>query len=436
MDSNEIGNIVLTLCVLLALVHSFAYIFEKLKQPRLVGEILSGIVLGPFIFGYFFPDLAQRLFGITNQIGNKTDTVLNFLYWIGLFLLMFLSGAETRRLMARENQKETIWLFSVGVIIPFALILFFGHNQIALPLEKIIGSTKSTESALLVLAIAVTVTSIPVISRIFMDLKIIHTRFASLILGFAVLEDIILWAALAVATSIGVQATTEKNLINNIATHITITFIYMGIGLTFAPRILQRLHNRRWNLLIKASPVGYLFFILFIYAAIASLFDVNLVFAAFLAGFGVVGGITGDGRSRFALPLEAIANVAKGVFIPIYFSLVGFKLVFGPEFDFSLLVSFFLLSSLIAVLFFSLASYLAGFRGLDIINLSITKNARGGPGIVLASVAYEAGIINGAFYTTLVLTAVFTSQIAGIWLRFVLSKSWPLLTKKPKLANE
>lgn len=61
-------------------------------------------------------------------------------------------------------------------------------------------------------------------------------------------------------------------------------------------------------------------------------------------------------------------------------------------------------------------------------NLAITTNARGGPGIVLASVAFDAGIISAAFYTTLVLTAIFTSQAAGLWLRFVLSRGWPLLS--------
>jgi Kef-type K+ transport system membrane component KefB len=76
----------------------------------------------------------------------------------------------------------------------------------------------------------------------------------------------------------------------------------------------------------------------------------------------------------------------------------------------------------------SLAGRIAGFRGLDLLNLAITTNARGGPGIVLASVAYDAGIISSQFYTTLVVAAVVTSQIAGAWLDYVLRKGWPLLT--------
>jgi Kef-type K+ transport system membrane component KefB len=68
---------------------------------------------------------------------------------------------------------------------------------------------------------------------------------------------------------------------------------------------------------------------------------------------------------------------------------------------------------------------------MDIFNIAFTMNARGGPGIVLASVAYDAGIINAAFYTTLVLSAVVTSQFAGAWLRFILMKGWPLLSTNP-----
>jgi Kef-type K+ transport system membrane component KefB len=84
-------------------------------------------------------------------------------------------------------------------------------------------------------------------------------------------------------------------------------------------------------------------------------------------------------------------------------------------------------TSIVKVFSVSLAARFAGFRGLDLVNLAITTNARGGPGIVLASVAFDAGIISSKFYTTLVVAAVLTSQIAGAWLDYVLRKGWPLL---------
>ena len=74
---------------------------------------------------------------------------------------------------------------------------------------------------------------------------------------------------------------------------------------------------------------------------------------------------------------------------------------------------------------------MAGFRGLDVLNLAVATNARGGPGIVLASVAYDAGIVNAQAFTTLVLLAILTSQAAGAWLEFVLRRGWPLLSPVP-----
>lgn len=431
MSSAEIGAMALTLSLFIGLVHSLGYLFEKFKQPRLVGEILAGVILGPYVFGELCPDIFIKIFGDQAQSGNnKIEIVLNFIYWIGLFLLMFISGSETRRLMGKENQKETAWMLGVGTPTPFLIVLILGLTSI-IPLNMITGSAGQEMSALLVLAIAVSVTSIPVISRIFYDLGILQTRFASLILGSAVLEDIILWAVLAVATSLVQTASTaQEHIVREITSHVGATLLFMAVGLFFAPLILRKLNHLRFNILIKASTRGYIFVILFLYIALASILDVNLVFAAFLAGFGIVGGIKGLERERFAESIDSIAKVSFSFFTPVYFAIVGHKLTLGRDFSLNMFLIFLMSSSILSLLANGLAARLAGFRKRDIVNLAVTTNARGGPGIVLASVAYEAGIINAPFYTTLVLTAIVTSQIAGAWLRFVLSKGWPLLSEK------
>jgi Kef-type K+ transport system membrane component KefB len=203
------------------------------------------------------------------------------------------------------------------------------------------------------------------------------------------------------------------------------------VAMVVAPPLLTRLTKARWNVIQRSSPVGFLLLVLFVYCAIASAVGVNIQFAALLAGFGVVGGISGKERLRVAAPLDAISKVSFAVFVPIYFGIIGYRLVFGREFSMTILLGFFIGSSLIAMATSALAAKLAGFKGLDLANIALTTNARGGPGIVLASVAYDAGLINAAFFTTLVLTAVFTSQLAGAWLRIVLKKGWPLLSTNP-----
>lgn len=430
MTTEEIGALALALGIFITLVHSLGYIAEKLKQPKLIGEILAGALLGPHFLGAYFPEISNNILGDMSLPTNKISIILNFIYWIGLFLLMFISGTETRKLLGKENQKETAWMLGVGTPTPFLIIMFLGLSSL-IPLHHITGTAGQEMSALLILAIAVSVTSIPVISRIFYDLGILQTRFASLILGAAVLEDIILWAVLAVATSLVQTSQLAQNLIlQEITQHVGVTLLYMLTGLFIAPLLLKRLNQLKFNILLKASSRGYVLVVLFLYIALASAMGVNLVFAAFLAGFGLIGGIKGSERERFAEPLDTIAKIAFAFFTPVYFALVGLKLSLGDDLSLPMIVIFLFGSSTLSLLANGMAARLAGFRKRDIINLAVTTNARGGPGIVLASVAYEAGIINAAFYTTLVITAIVTSQMAGAWLRFVLSKGWPLLSER------
>lgn len=432
MSSAEIGIVLLSLGLLLATTHLAGYVFVRLRQPRLVGEILAGILIGPYVLGRLAPGFFSALFG-TPAEASTVSVVLGFVYWFGLILLMFISGSQVRRVLAHENRRETAWILGVGTPLPFFLVLFLGLSSILPVDDSLVGSAGQKTSVLLILSIAVAVTSIPVISRIFYDLRILHTRFASLILGAAVLEDILLWAVLAVATAIaGTAAIADEGVISAVSSEIAVTVTYTAVGLFITPYLLKKAHAARWNLFVRSSPLGYVILILFFYTAVASLLNVNLVFAAFLAGFGVVGGMAGTERERFSGVLGAIEHFSTSTFIPLYFALVGYRLVFGAEFSSSMLLYFLVGSSILALLSVGLAAKLAGFRTLDIVNIAITTNARGGPGIVLASVAYDAGIISGAFYTTLVLSAVLTSQVAGAWLRFILTKGWPLLSTNPE----
>jgi Kef-type K+ transport system membrane component KefB len=192
------------------------------------------------------------------------------------------------------------------------------------------------------------------------------------------------------------------------------------------PRAIKRFNKSAYNVLARQSPVGYALAVFLAYCVVAGSLDVSLVFAAFLAGFAVVH----KKRRLFADALDAIGKVSFAFFIPVYFAIVGLKLDLIRGFSLWMTLAFLAGSCLVKVLSMGLAGRLAGFRGLDLANLAITTNARGGPGIVLASVAFGAGIISAQFYTTLVLAAVITSQIAGAWLGSVLRRGLPLLTPK------
>ena len=412
MSNPDLTSILLLLLLLVGLAQLFGYVFVRFRQPRVVGEIFAGILLGPALLGRF--PAASRLTAAANHQANSLD----FIYWLGLLLLMFLSGAETRQLFTREERTEVTWLAIVGTGTPFLLALLLGPWLVR---PQLYGPNGNRVSLIIILAVGVAVTSVPVVSKIFADLKILHTRFARLVLGVAVLEDIGLWLALAVAT-----ATAGKTVLRprELTYHLVTTVVFFGLGLTVLPRIVKRINKLRFNVLAKQSPVAYALSVLLGYCALAGLLDVSMVFAAFLAGFAVVH----KKRKLFSEALEAIGKVSFAFFIPVYFAMVGLKLDLVRGLSLGMMAAFLVGSCLVKILSVSLAARLAGFRGLDMINLAITTNARGGPGIVLASVTFEAGIISPQFYTTLVVAAVVTSQMAGAGLDYVLRKGWPLLT--------
>ncbi len=412
MSNSDLTAILFLLLLLVALAQLLGHLFMRLRQPKVVGEILAGIVLGPALLGRLPP--ASRLTEVATHQGNT----LNFIYWLGLLLLMFLSGAETRQLFTREERHEVGWLAIVGTGIPFLLALLLGPWLLR---PALAGPNGNRVSLIIILAVGVAVTSVPVVSKIFADLKILHTRFARLVLGVAVLEDIGLWLALALATAMAGKTVLDPR---QMSYHLVATITFFTLGLTILPRIVKRVNKSRFNVFARQSPVGYAIAVLLGYCVLAGLLDVSIVFAAFLAGFAVVH----KKRRLFSDALDAIGKISFAFFIPIYFAMVGLKLDLIRGFSLKMLAAFLIGSCVVKILSVSAAARFAGFRGLDTINLAITTNARGGPGIVLASVAFDAGIISPQFYTTLVLAAVLTSQMAGAWLDYVLRKGWPLLT--------
>jgi Kef-type K+ transport system membrane component KefB len=419
LSNSELSSVLFSLLLLVILAQLLGYLFARLRQPKVIGEILAGVVLGPALLGRF---------SFVSGLLKSADSghVLTFVYWLGLLLLMFLSGAETQQLFSREERREVGWLAIVGTGVPFAVALAFGPWLIH---PSLAGPHGNRISLMLILAVGVAVTSVPVVSKIFADLKILHTRFARLILGVAVLEDIVLWLVLAIATSLAGQTVLNKRAMS---LHLLVTVGFFVLGLTLVPRAIKKINKARFNVFPAYSPVAYAIVVLLIYCVVAGALDVSLVFAAFLAGFAVVH----KKRRIFADALDAIGKLSFAFFIPVYFAIVGLKLDLIRGISWPMMAAFILGSCFLKILSVSLAGRFAGFRGLDLINLAVTTNARGGPGIVLASVAFDAGIISPKFFTTLVLAAILTSQIAGAWLDYVLRKGWPLLSSTDTVETE
>src|ERR1700682_3070500 len=325
MTPNEFGSLTLFLFLILAAARLLGDLFALLRQPRVIGEILAGVLVGPSLLGHLAPHLSVVLLPQGEHSVTSYAAVLMFLYNFGLFLLMFVSGAETKGLFNRENRREVAWLGAVGTGLPFLLAL--GMVPF-LPVESLMGRVSSHTPLLLVVSIGVAVTSIPVISKILHDLQILHTRFARLILSVAVIEDVVLWAVLAVATALAESGTIPRQ---KILAHVAATLLYFGVGLLLGPRLVGKLTSARWNSVAQRSPTAYVGVLLLAYAALAAGFDISLVFAAFLAGYAIVKAE----NASIATSIASISDFAFAAFIPIYFAVVGYRLDLSKSFSFN-----------------------------------------------------------------------------------------------------
>ena len=414
MSNFDFAHFLLAVAHLLIAAHAGGYVFKHLNQPRVIGEICGGLVLGPTVLGYLSPDWFGTVF--TN---HSSQIVLGALNKIGLMLLMFCSGLEIRSEFPSGERRTAGFVTMTGTILPFAAALGMGA---ILDFSPHYGTAANPLSFNLVVAIAVAVTSIPVISKIMMDLGVLDTPFARVVLGAAVVEDVFLYVVLSIALAFAVPTAGDKpfGLAHwigvpdgtwSVLYHVGATLVFFVFALTLGPRIYGALASARFNVVRKSSHLGYLLAFLIGFSGLAMFLEVELMFGAFLAG--IVAGTSTDSADE---PRAAAKSFASAFFIPLFFAMVGFRLNLLRDVPWLFLLAFFVFACAVKAASVYAGARWAGVGSRGSWNLAAAMNARGGPGIVLASVALEARIINEGFYVCLVLLAIVTSLMAGTWL--------------------
>jgi Kef-type K+ transport system membrane component KefB len=425
LTNADIAHILVALVAILVVAHGFGYVFARFRQPPVIGEILGGLLLGPTVFGLLLP--AQQAMVFPDE--GATPVVLGAVYQLGLLLLMFVAGAETRSVFQRAERRTALAITASGTLLPFLAAVLFLQVFDA---SRFYGDAAEPSAFLLVFAIGVAVTSIPVISRIMFDLGIIGTSFARVVLTAAVIEDVILYVVLAIALGlVQVQQGDDFGLAGvigatgslgfGIGYHVVATLAFFAFFLLFGPRLLRAALRFRYNLLNFASPIAFELTLMFIVTAVCIFLGISGFLGAFVAGIVTSNASDDPQRSR-----AAIKNFSFAFFIPIYFAIVGLRLDLVHGFDPLFFLVFFSFACVAKALSVYGGARLAGESQFAATNLAVAMNARGGPGIVLATVAFDAAIINDEFYAALIVLVIVTSLGAGTWLERALRTGKPL----------
>jgi Kef-type K+ transport system membrane component KefB len=398
LGESEILITLIALAVLLLAAFVCGSLIEKIKGPRVVGEIIGGMLVGGSCLFLLCPDFAKSIFFAYPEEGK----VLNVFYQLGLVFLMFLSGYNTDVKINRKNIRTISLTFIGATILPMlAAIPLIGVFK-----DNFIGSINNEVAFGLVFCIGVAITSIPVISKIFFDMGIMNTKFANTILTVATFQDLCLWILLNLATRI---ATTGEIRIGEMLIVVGAT-IGLFVVITLAAKKIKAFKKEvDAKVFYTLSSVALL-----LICGLLSLVGINIMYSAFLVGY-VVKAIFGTSTKEKMGYLE---KFVFSFFVPIYFALVGIQLNVIHDFDIVRFLIFFVLAFGLEFIGTWLMLLFSKLSGKMRTNFAITMNARGGPGIVLATVAYASNIISLEFFTVLILTTMLSSMIAGYYLRW------------------
>lgn len=410
MASADLFKVLAALVLLLLAAHLGGRCFARFRQPPVIGEILGGLLLGPTVLGQFAPDVQRFLF----PAEGPAAIGVSLIYQLGMLLLMFLAGVEMRTVFSREDRGTVAVVSVVGMVVPFVIGLLMVR---AIDTSALAGPAHSATGLTLMIACAIAVTSIPVISRIMLDLGIIRSRLARVVLSVAVLEDIVLNVIISIVLGMVTARTNEAfgagalldldTTVANAAYHVIVSVAFFAGAALMAVWLPRRGGDR--PLVPWPGEVTLRLSVLLAVVALCVFLGVAPIFGAF-----VVGLLSGRrGKPDNSEALVSIRRFSAGFFIPIYFAVVGLKLDLVHALDPWFTVAFILVACVAKAASVYLGARLARRSKPESVNLAVALNARGGPGIVLATVAYDAGIVNESMFTTLILTAIVTSQLAG-----------------------
>jgi Kef-type K+ transport system membrane component KefB len=390
-EQEAIINVLISLSVLLFAAKIFAELFNKLKLPAVLGELVAGIIVGPFALGSI-PVFDGKPLVILDETVRQIGEIAGI-------VILFIAGLE---ITPREFLKGGAASFTVGacgVIVPFFLgyYVFIAYG---------LGGLQSV-----LIATALTATSVAISVRVLTDLGKMQTKEAKLILGAAIVDDILAIAVLSVVTTMAQTG----NMTPNIA---DITFLILKVLGIFASLVIaaviiipRMLHAERlWK--ARGSVEGIVTASFFGAAAVAAAVGLSPIVGAFAVGMVVA-------STKLIKQVQEYVDKLEIIFAPLFFAIIGAQ-VNLTGFNTEVL---FLSAILIAI---AVVSKLAGCGLPAIIFLRSKSKAmkvgigmisRGEVGLIVAGIGVTTGALSSNIYTTVIIMVAVTTLITPVWLK-------------------
>lgn len=389
-------NIIISLAILLFAAKLFAELFHRIKMPVVLGELLAGIIVGPFALG-----------GLPIFNGEPLvilDETVKHIGEIAAIVILFIAGLEITPREFLRGGAASFTVGSLGVILPF----FVGYYVFtAFGLEAL--------EAMLI-ATALTATSIAITVQVLTELGKMQTKEARLILGAAIVDDILAIAALSVVTTMVQTGDTTPEImdITFLILKILGLFVVLLIGsILIIPRILHV--ERLWR--SEGSIEGIATAAFFGAAGIAAFIGLSPIVGAFSVGMAVA-------STRVIKQVEEYVSKLGIIFAPLFFAIIGAQVdLRGINIEVLYLSGIIIAIAIITKLIgCGLPALIFLKEKTNAIKVGIGMISRGEVGLIVAGVGVSSGALSTDIYTTVIIMIAVTTIITPVWLKMVYRK--------------
>ena len=402
--------LILQIGTILIVARLVGWLFGKLHQPCVVGEMLAGILLGPSLLGWLAPNISSSLFP-PDSLGH-----LNSLSQVGLLIFMFLVGLELDLGDLRELGRAAVMTSQVSIIVPFIL----GSTFAVYLYPRLSDPNVSFTGFALFMGAAMSVTAFPVLARILTERNMLRTRVGSVAIACAAVDDVTAWCILAGIVVI-VRASSLELPVWLTVSGLAVFVLLMGLVVRPALRRLEMVYEKRGNL--TQDLIAIILLVVLASGWITETLGVHALFGAFLAG--VVMPRHSELSRELSQKFEALIVV---LLLPIYFALTGLRssifLITGARMWFycAVIIVLAVVGKLGGSMF---SARLNGMTWRESAAVGILMNTRGLVELVILNIGLDLGILSPALFSIMVLMALVTTLMTTPLLRWVYPKESP-----------
>jgi Kef-type K+ transport system membrane component KefB len=391
----NLGTLILQIGVIIGVSRLVAVLFQKFQQPKVMGEMFAGIMLGPSFLGWVAPHLSASLFP-PSSLGY-----LNALSQVGVVIYMFLVGVALNPKSLREHGHTAVLTSHVSIIVPFLL----GSALALLLYPRFCDNSIGFTGFALFMGAAMSITAFPVLARILSDRGMVGTKLGSLAIACAAVDDVTGWCILAyivVLVRAGGHASTSLALTLGGLVAFLLIMVY-GVR-----RLLRRFGVAcREQGQLTENALALLVVVVLAAAVITERLGLHLVFGAFLAGV-----VMPKGKKFVRFILDKFETPTVVVLLPLYFAFTGLRtsvrVISNPEMWFFCFII--IVVAIAGKLGGSMvAARCAGSSWRDAAGLGILMNARGLMELVILNVGLDIGVISPSLYSMMVVMALVTT---------------------------